>query len=121
MNAVSCALLMAPTLVAASWPSLNSISVGMPRMPNLAGAAPFGPVVHQHGGAGLQHVGFKAGVRDMFDEFAGHGGFLDFERVVTGVRLKSGHCDRNQSHVHRCGRALRRYDSHSEKRSNQWV
>src|SRR3989344_2076403 len=35
MNAVSCALLMAPTLVAASWPSLNSISVGMPRMPSL--------------------------------------------------------------------------------------
>ncbi|MDT4878703.1 hypothetical protein FQZ97_1143220 [compost metagenome] len=30
---------MAPTLVAASWPSLNSISVGMPRMPNLAGTS----------------------------------------------------------------------------------
>ena len=37
MKAVSCDLLMAPTLVAASWPSLKIIRVGMPRMPNLAG------------------------------------------------------------------------------------
>ena len=34
MNAVSCALGSAPTLVATSSPPLNSISVGMPRMPN---------------------------------------------------------------------------------------
>ena len=36
---VSWALLRAPTLVADSWPSLNSISVGMPRMPNLGNFA----------------------------------------------------------------------------------
>ena len=35
-KATSCDLFSAPTLVAASWPFLNSISVGMPRMPNLA-------------------------------------------------------------------------------------
>ena len=41
MKAVSWALLMAPTLVAASWPSLKTMRVGMPRMPNLAGTSRF--------------------------------------------------------------------------------
>ncbi len=41
MNAVNCAFERAPTLVAASWPSLNSIRVGMPRMPYLAGTSRF--------------------------------------------------------------------------------
>src|SRR5690606_2300898 len=35
-KAVSWDLESAPTLVAATWPFLNSISVGMPRMPYLA-------------------------------------------------------------------------------------
>ena len=41
MNAVNCAFDKAPTFVAASWPSLNSMSVGMPRMPYLAGTSRF--------------------------------------------------------------------------------
>ena len=41
MNAVSWAFDKAPTLVAASWPPLKIISVGMPRMPNLAGTSRF--------------------------------------------------------------------------------
>ncbi len=41
MKAVSWALLSAPTLVAASCPSLNNMRVGMPRIPNLAGTSRF--------------------------------------------------------------------------------
>ena len=39
INAVSCDLDNAPTLVASTEPFLNSISVGMPRMPYLGGVA----------------------------------------------------------------------------------
>ena len=41
MNWFSCALVRAPTLVAASAPPLNNIKVGMPRMPNCAGTVRF--------------------------------------------------------------------------------
>src|SRR3546814_15033078 len=40
-NAASCDLAAAPTCVAASSPSLNSISVGMPRLPSAAGVCGF--------------------------------------------------------------------------------
>lgn len=40
-NAVSCDFETAPTLVASTLPLLNSISVGMPRMPYLGGVAGF--------------------------------------------------------------------------------
>src|SRR5699024_2515435 len=38
-NAASCGLDNAPTLVATALPSLNNISVGIPRTPNLAGVS----------------------------------------------------------------------------------
>jgi hypothetical protein len=39
---------------------------------HFAGAAPFGPEVHEDGLVGLKHVGFEAGIGDVFDEVAGH-------------------------------------------------
>jgi hypothetical protein len=43
---------------------------------HFAGAAPFGPKVHEDGLVSLQHVGFEAGIGDVFDEVAGHGSSL---------------------------------------------
>ena len=39
---------------------------------HFARTAPFGPIVHQNGFVRLQHVDFKTGVGDMFDQIAGH-------------------------------------------------
>jgi hypothetical protein len=71
-KAVNWDLDSAPTRVASTLPFLNSISVGMPRMPNFAGvswfsstlifailAAPLGPVIDQHRGLGLQDLGLE--------------------------------------------------------------
>ena len=55
MKAVSCDLDMAPTLVASSPPFLNSISVGMPRMPYLGA---------------LEHLPVEGVVGDVHDLFA---------------------------------------------------
>ena len=41
MKAANCDLLAAPTLVPINVPFLNNSKVGMPRMPNLAGASWF--------------------------------------------------------------------------------
>jgi hypothetical protein len=40
---------------------------------HLAGAAPFGPVVHQDGLVGLQDIAFERGVGHVLDQFAAHG------------------------------------------------
>ena len=40
---------------------------------HLAGATPLGPEVNQNRLAGLENVGFKRGVGDVFDGFAAHG------------------------------------------------
>ena len=53
---------------------------------HFAGAAPFSPVVHQHGLAGLKHVRFKRGVGDVFDEITGHG--LTSSRMNDTVKDK---------------------------------
>ena len=54
-----------------------------------AGAAPFGPVVHQHRLVGLEDVGFKTAVGDVLDQIAGHGATLfgeihEFGRWLIG-------------------------------------
>ena len=43
---------------------------------HLAGAAPFGPEVNHDRVARLEHLGFKCGVGNVFDQIAGHGLFL---------------------------------------------
>jgi hypothetical protein len=43
---------------------------------HFAGAAPFGPEIDEHGLVGLEHVGFEAGIGDVFDEVAGHDVFF---------------------------------------------
>jgi hypothetical protein len=51
---------------------------------HLAGAAPFGPVVHQHRLGGFEDIGLERGVGNMFDQVAGHDGIL----VVRGDAAK---------------------------------
>ena len=51
---------------------------------HLAGAAPLGPVVHQHRLGGFEDIGLERGVGNMFDQVAGHDGIL----VVRGDAAK---------------------------------
>ena len=51
---------------------------------HFARAAPFGPEIHHHRLARLDHVSFECGVGGVFDQIAGHGLFL----VNIVIRLK---------------------------------
>ena len=55
----------------------------------LAGAAPFGPEIDQHGLVGLQDVGFKRAVAHMLDQFVGHDVKARLKAGVEKIKCRS--------------------------------
>jgi len=71
---------------------------------HFAGATPFGPEVHHHRLARLEHVGLKTGVGDVFDQIAGHGLFLvniEDAAKVEAILTESRHAHLSRACCHR--------------------
>ena len=69
------------------------------RRDHFARATPLGPKVDHHRLAGLEHIGFKCGVGNVFDQIAGHGLFLvnnEDTAKVNAILTETG-CSRAMS------------------------